>query len=301
MTVLPGREPRIARRRTPTVLQHEATECGAACLGMILGYHRRWTALEHIRGVAGVSRDGTKASNIIKAAAYYGLVGRGVSCEPADLANLVMPAIVFWNFNHYVVLEGRRGGQVWINDPAVGPRVITAEEFDQAFTGVALTFQPGPDFKPGGSPPSLVEGLRVRLHTFRAALIAIVVIGFLLLIPGLLIPGLQRAFTDYYLVAGLHDWLWWLIGGLLGAAALRMFLTWLQQYLLARLNVRLGLQSNGRLLWHFLHLPIAFFSQRSGRRTGQPLWPGRPAQRADVGQPHHRLRQPAGDRRLCPR
>ena len=253
----------IRRHRTPTVLQHEATECGAACLAMILGYYRRWTPLEQIRAVAGVSRDGTKASAIVKAGVHYGLEGRGVSCEPDDIHNLPMPAIVFWNFNHYVVLEGRRGGRVWINDPAAGPRVVSAEEFDQAFTGVALTFRPGPNFQPGGAPPSLAEGVRERLHAFRAALAAIFLIGFLLLIPGLAIPGLQRAFTDYYLVAGLHDWMPWLVGGLLAAASLRMLLTWLQRQVLARLNVRMGLQSNGRLLWHILHLPIGFFAQRS--------------------------------------
>jgi NHLM bacteriocin system ABC transporter peptidase/ATP-binding protein len=264
MIPTPGRTDRLRRRRTPTVLQHEATECGAACLGMILGYYRRWTPLEHIRAVAGVSRDGTKASNIVKAAAHYGLVARGLSCETSDLAALQMPAIVFWNFNHYVVLEGRQDDRVWINDPAVGPRIITIDEFNQAFTGVVLVLEPGPAFTPGGLPPSLMEGLRTRLYAFRTALFAIIAVGFLLLVPGLAIPGLQRAFTDFYLVAGLHDWLWWLIGGMLGVAAVRMLLTWLQQHILARLNVRLGLHSNGRLLWHILHLPTAFFAQRSG-------------------------------------
>jgi NHLM bacteriocin system ABC transporter peptidase/ATP-binding protein len=263
MMALLGDASAIRRRRTPTVLQHEVTECGAACLAMILGYYRRWTPLEQIRAVAGVSRDGTKASAIVKAGSYYGLEARGVSCEPEDLHTLPMPAICFWNFNHYVVLEGRRRGRVWINDPAAGPRVISADEFAQAFTGVVLTFEPSEKFQPGGTPSSLAQGVRERLRAFRGALAAIFLIGFLLLIPGLAIPGLQRAFTDYYLVAGLHDWMPWLVGGLLAAAALRMLLTWLQRQVLARLNVRMGLQSNGRLLWHILHLPIAFFSQRS--------------------------------------
>jgi len=174
---------------------------------MILAYYGRWTSLEDIRAVAGVSRDGTKASNIVKAAAHYGLIARGVSCEPGDLATLTMPAIVFWNFNHYVVLEGRRRGRVSINDPAVGPRKITAAEFDQAFTGVVLTLEPGPTFQRGGVAPSLAGGLRARLRAFRPTLVAIAVVGFLMLVPGLIIPGLQRAFTDFYLVAGLHDWL----------------------------------------------------------------------------------------------
>jgi NHLM bacteriocin system ABC transporter peptidase/ATP-binding protein len=253
----------IPRRRTPPVLQLEATECGAACLAMILAFHGNWTPLAEIRAVAGVSRDGIKASNIVKAAVHFGLKARGLSCEPTDLAKLPMPAVVFWNFNHFVVLEGRRGDRVWINDPAVGPRTISAEEFDQAFTGVVLTFEPGPQFRQQGEPPALLTGLRHRLQSFRPAVGAVALIGFLLLVPGLVIPGLQRAFTDYYLVAGLHGWLWWLIAGMLGAAALRMGLTWAQQILLARLNLRLGLQTTGRFLWHLLHLPTGFFAQRS--------------------------------------
>src|SRR5207244_12544967 len=119
-------------------------------------------------------------------------------------------------------------------DPAVAPRVITGAEFDQAFTGVVLTLQPGPDFKRGGAAPSLAAGLHARLRAFQPALLAIVVVGFLMLVPGLVIPGLQRAFTDFYLVAGLHDWLTWLIGAMLAAAAVRMLLTFLQHHLLAR-------------------------------------------------------------------
>ncbi|HUN52290.1 MAG TPA: NHLP family bacteriocin export ABC transporter peptidase/permease/ATPase subunit [Candidatus Sulfotelmatobacter sp.] len=253
----------IPRRRTPTVLQHEATECGAACLAMVLAHYGRWVSLEEMRHAAGVSRDGTKASNILRAAALYGLVARGASYQMADLRNAVTPAIIFWNFDHFVVLEGRRGDRFFINDPALGPRSVTAAEFDQAFTGIVLTFEPGPEFAPGGRAPSVVEGIKQRLRRFYSPIAAIVLAGFLLLVPGLVIPGLQRAFTDFYLVAGLHDWLWWLLGGMAGAAVLRMLLVWLQQYGLSRFSVRLGLISNGRLLWHILHMPMNFFNQRN--------------------------------------
>lgn len=114
----------MTRQRTPTILQHEATECGAACLAMVLAYYGRWVSLEEVRYAAGVSRDGTKASNIIKAAALYGLVASGSSHQSADLDSIAMPAIVFWNFDHFVVVEGRRGDRVLINDPAIGPRSV---------------------------------------------------------------------------------------------------------------------------------------------------------------------------------
>lgn len=251
-------------RRTPTILQHEATECGAACLAMVLAYHGRWVSLEEVRHAAGVSRDGTKASNILKAASLYGLIGSGTSHQSADLGAVTLPAIVFWNFDHFVVVEGRRGDRVLINDPAIGPRSVTSGEFDQAFTGIVLSFERGPDFVPGGEPPSAMAGVRQRLAAFHNPIAAIVLTGLLLLVPGLAIPGLQRAFTDFYLIAGLDHWLKWLLGGMVAAALLRMLLVWLQQFSLSRFNVRLGLVSNGRLLWHVLPLPMNFFAQRNG-------------------------------------
>lgn len=262
----------LSPRRTPTILQHEATECGAACLAMVLAYHGKWVSLEEVRHAAGVSRDGTKASNIIKAAAIYGLIGSGTSHRSADLSTVVLPAIVFWNFDHFVVVEGRRGDRVLINDPAIGPRSVTSAEFDQAFTGIVLSFVPGPDFVPGGRSPSTVAGIRQRLSAFHNAISAIVLAGFLLLVPGLAIPGLQRAFTDFYLIAGLSQWLKWLLGGMVAAALLRMLLVWVQQSSLSRFNVRLGLVSNGRLLWHVLHMPMNFFAQRnSGELASRAL------------------------------
>jgi NHLM bacteriocin system ABC transporter peptidase/ATP-binding protein len=241
---------------------------------MILAYHGRWVALEELRHAAGVSRDGVKASNLLRAAAIYGLSGRGVTCQPADLAKLALPAVVFWHFNHFVVVEAYGGRHVSINDPASGPRRVTLQEFDDAFTGVVLSFAPGPDFVRGGRRPSVTAALRRRILPFVAGFAAILVLGLLLLAPGLALPGLQRAFTDFYLVAGLHDWLWWLVGGVAAVAALRMLLTYLQHHVIGRLQVRLGIASNARLLWHILHMPILFFAQRNG---------GEVANRAGIG------------------
>ena len=109
-------------RATPTVLQMEAVECGAAALAMVLAHHGAWIPLERLRIECGVSRDGSKASNILRAAKRFGLSTRAFRQEPSTLYQQPMPCIIHWNFNHFVVLEGIRGDTVFINDPAIGRR-----------------------------------------------------------------------------------------------------------------------------------------------------------------------------------
>src|SRR5947208_11594327 len=219
-------------RRTPTILQLEAVECGAAALGMVLAHHGRHVPLEQMRVDCGVSRDGSKASGLLRAARAYGMVARGFKKEPQDLAGLPMPAIVFWNFNHFVVLEGFKDGRARLNDPARGRRVVDAAEFDQAFTGVVLAFEPGPDFKPGGVAPSALRSLERYLHGFEGWIGAAFFIGLALVVPGLVMPWLLGRFVDEVLVAHLDGIAVPLLVGYAAAALARSFLLAVQARLL---------------------------------------------------------------------
>lgn len=250
------------RAKTPTVLQMEMVECGAAALGSILAYHGSHIPLEELRAACGVNRDGSKASNMVKAARTYGLTAKGYRQEPAGLRNVPLPAIIHWNFNHFVVLEGFYKDKVYLNDPATGPRTVSAQELDEAFTGVVLTFSRGENFQPQGKKPSLAAALLPRLAGVETALTFIVLVSLVLVIPGLLLPAFSQVFVDYYLVGGRAEWMVPLLGGMALTAVLRSILTWMQQRYLLRLETRLALSNASRLTWHILRLPIEFFSQR---------------------------------------
>ena len=251
-----------SRRRTPTLLQMEAVECGAAALGIILAYYGRYVSLEELRSACGISRDGSIASNILKAARSYGLTAQGKRLDLAAIKAHAYPLILFWNFNHFLVLEGFGQNKVYLNDPACGPRTVTDAEFNRAYTGVALAFAPTADFKRAGQSTSLLHSLSTRLQGAKPTLFFIGLASLGLVLPGLVVPVMTQLFVDQYLVAGLHYWLRPLLFGLMVTAVLRAGLTWLLQRQLLSLEMHLALSTSSQFYWHVLRLPVEFFNLR---------------------------------------
>lgn len=256
------RKKSIKRAKVPTVLQMEAVECGAASLAMILAYYEKYVPLEEVRIACGVSRDGSKASNILKAARNYGLEAKGYRREPEALKDMKLPVVIHWNFNHFLVLEGFDKGVVYLNDPGSGPRIVSEEEFDQSFTGIVLAFEEGPDFKKTGGKPSIITALKKRLRGSETALAYVILVGLALVIPGLVIPIFSKIFVDDILLGGKENWLVPLLLGMALTSVLRGVLTSLQQYYLLRLETKIALSSSAQFLWHVLCLPVEFFTQR---------------------------------------
>lgn len=259
---------RRARKRTPTVLQMEATECGAACLAMVLEYFGRIVPLEILRQDCGVSRDGSNAYNIIKAARRYGMEAKGYKKSLEGLRELPLPLILFWNFNHFVVLDGIKGDTVYLNDPSSGPRTVHIDELNESFTGVVLSIKPGPEFKKGGRRPSLFGMLYRRLPGVRLSLAFVLLASLGLVVPGLIIPAFTGVFVDKILVSQSMEWYKPLLLGMGLTGLFRALLTWLQQRTLLRQETKLAVSASAKFFEHVFRLPYVYFVQRFGGEIG---------------------------------
>ncbi|MFD7877450.1 NHLP family bacteriocin export ABC transporter peptidase/permease/ATPase subunit [Streptomyces sp. NPDC059766] len=253
--------------RTPTVLQMEAVECGAASLAMVLGHYGRHVPLEELRIACGVSRDGSRAGNLLKAARGYGLTAKGMQMDLAALAEVRAPAILFWEFNHYVVYDGmgRRLGRrgVFVNDPGKGRRFVPMEEFDGSFTGVVLVLEPGEGFERGGRRPGVWGAMPARLRGTAGTLPAAVLASLLLVLVGAALPALSRTYIDLFLIGHQTSLLGVLFTSMAACVLLTVVLTWLQQANLHHGRIISSTLSSARFLRHLLRLPVTFYSQRS--------------------------------------
>jgi ABC-type bacteriocin/lantibiotic exporter with double-glycine peptidase domain len=250
-------------RRTPLFLQMEAAECGAACLAMVLARYGRWITLEEARERCGASRDGVNAAGLCAAASSYDLTVVPMRREPETLAELPMPQIIHWCFNHFVVLESIGRDHFTILDPAQGQRRVSALEFGECFTGLTLAMEPGPGFQRKGGPPSVVGALMGEALRSRDAMAIALGAGVLSVVPGLALAGAMSTFVDQILGAGQKGWTPAFLAVLFAVVLAQVALAVLSAWVVATWKIKIGATSALRGFWRALTLPLSFFAQRS--------------------------------------
>lgn len=248
--------------KVPVVMQMEALECGAAALCMILAYYGKWISLEQVRADCGVSRDGSDARNIIRAAKAYGLKASGYRMEPSALREIAFPAIIHWNFNHFVVLDGFKKNKAVINDPGKGRVEVPLDEFDRSFTGIVLRFEKGEGFQKEGKPKSVWAFAFKRLKHAVPSMIFIMLISALMTMTGFLMPAFSKLFMDEILSGKNKEWLGPFIWIVLAGIAFTFVVKAVESLNWMRIFGRFAITANAEYVWHTLHLPMTFFSQR---------------------------------------
>ena len=249
--------------RVPVIMQMEALECGAACLAMVLAYYGKWVPLEQVRLDCGVSRDGSNMKNVYLAARNYGLDSHGYRMEPEALRNSgSFPCIIHWNFNHFVVLDGFKGNKAVINDPARGIVQVPMEQFDEAFTGLVMTFEPTESFISSGKRKSTLAFARKRLKGAAPAVVFVILTSVISYLFGIINPVMSRIFYDRLLNGLAPAWLQPFLAVMIALAVFQLIVQWAQTVYSLRINGKMAIEGNASYMWKVLRLPMDFFSQR---------------------------------------
>ena len=251
------------RVKVPTILQMEATECGAASLSMIFAHYKLWLPLEKLRQECGVNRDGSKASCVIRAARNRGCTANGYRWN-ADRVKEVgeFPLIIHWEFNHFVVLEGIKGDTVYLNDPAMGRRTVKWDEFRTSYTGIALRVVPNENFKPEGRRYNIFKAVAEKLSQDKWAVLFVLLLNLGMIIPGLASPVFSQIFLDDILTRKHPDWMFNFCLAMTVSFVVCGVMNWLQAVILTRWQRKLTLADSSSFFWHLLRLPMQFFNQR---------------------------------------
>ena len=249
--------------KVPMVMQMENMECGAAALAMVLAYYGKWVPLSTLRETCGISRDGVRMSTIAKTARLQGLEAKGYRYEPDEFfENMSFPCIAHWDFNHFVVICGRRGKTVYVNDPGSGKIRISMEEFNKSFTGLCISFAPGDGFRPSGHQRSIFSYLRENLSDAKQTLVFVTLATLIVSLTVLLLPAGSRVFLDRVLTGRSPGWLMPLLLLLSLLCLIQLVVGWIQAVFQMKLFGSLGVKASCRYMWHMFHMPARFFFQR---------------------------------------
>ena len=249
--------------KVPLIMQMEYVECGAASLAMILAYHGKYVPLEQVRRDCGVSRDGSKASNLMTAAENYGLVAEGYRWSVESVMTKAhIPCIIHWNMAHFVVLRGFGKNKAYLNDPGLGEITVSMEEFNRSFTGIVLEFRPGENFVRDGKMPTVGGYLRSKAAQYRSGLVFLALDALAVALIGLMTPVYQRIFTDVMLNSK-QEWEKQFFLTLLLLGVLELVSDLLRETHIYRIQGNMAMRSNTGFFRHLLNLPTEFYQQRS--------------------------------------
>ena len=248
------------RIHTPIILQMHATECGAASLGIVLGYYNRWVPLTVLRDKCEVSRDGSSAASILRAARSFGLDGKGFGVNAEMLPKLQLPLILFWQYSHFIVLEGFDERGYYINDPGLGRRWISKDEFNRGYSGIALQFELGENFKPEGKRVSFFNKLQTLVEGTVTDLVGIIACAVMIALLLLIIPSSLKVFIDTALV-GPDNW-WTVVSTLIIGGIIAYLLTIIKHRIQHRISIRISVVGFDQGMTRLIRLPIDFFSRR---------------------------------------
>ncbi|BCL84433.1 NHLP family bacteriocin export ABC transporter peptidase/permease/ATPase [Ktedonobacteria bacterium brp13] len=255
----------LLKRQVPVILQMNEVECGLACLAMIFSYHGRKTSISELRTTYGVSRDGLSASNLVKAARRTGMIARAISLQKNDFKHVTFPAIIHWQFNHFLVVERWTQSKVTVVDPAIGRRQLTEEEFNRGFTGIVMMFEPGLDFQRRHTQSSLTLGTYAKQAMRQApgAIIQVVIASLIFQAFGLIPAFLTKMVIDQIVPLRLNSAMTLLGAGMIMLVISQGFISLLREWLLIYVRARIDTHMMLGFFQHLLTLPYSFFQQRS--------------------------------------
>ena len=255
-----------SRVKVPTILQMEATECGAACLAMILAHYGLWVPLEKLRQECGVNRDGSKASCVIRAARNRHCKANGYrwTCDYLleHISDKPFPLIIHWEFNHFVVLEGIKDGVAYLNDPAIGQRTVEWDDFITSYTGISLKIVPDDNFKKEGKRYNIFKEVLKKLFLDKWAALFIILLELFAIIPGLASPVFNQIFMDEIITRKHPEWMFNFCLAMTISFVITGIISFLRSVILTSWQRKLTLSDSSSYFWHLLRLPMQFFQQR---------------------------------------
>jgi ABC-type bacteriocin/lantibiotic exporter with double-glycine peptidase domain len=248
--------------KIPYIPQLEAADCGAACLAMVAGFHGRHVELDDARTAVGSARGGVSAFDLVEAGRRFGLIGRGVSLEVDEVKLLPRGSILHWGFDHFVVLAGVEKRGVRVVDPGAGIRLIPWQRFGEQFTGVALTFEPGEEFRKGGARPRTLLAYFRRFLTEKGLLARVLLLSVVVQVAMLSLPVLLGVVVDRVVPRGDAHLLAIVATGLAAVVIFHTLAFLVRTFLLIYLRSIIDARLTFGLMDHLVEVPFGFFLTR---------------------------------------